>query len=45
MLKEESSSSCSKDRYEYEERTNQVTGNKEIEHRILATNFLRAVAC
>ena len=31
MPKEESSSVCSKDRYEYEEGTDEVIGNKEIE--------------
>ena len=28
MLKKESSSACGKDRYEYEEVTDEVTGNK-----------------
>ena len=31
VLKEESSSACSKDRYKYEERTDEISGNKEIE--------------
>ena len=31
LLKEESSSACGKNRYEYEERTDEVTENKEIE--------------
>ena len=31
VLKEESSRACDKDRYEYEEGTDEVTGNKEIE--------------
>ena len=31
MPKEESSSTCGKDRYEYEEGTDEITGNKEIE--------------
>ena len=31
MQKEESSSACGKDRYEYKKGTDEVTGNKEIE--------------
>ena len=31
VIEEQSSSACSKDRYEYEEGTDEVTGNKEIE--------------
>ena len=40
VLKDESSSAFGKDRYEYEEGTDEVTGNKEIEQRLLCTKTL-----
>ena len=53
VLKEERSSPCGKERYEYEEGTDEVTENRTSKHRyyrvrrhrILTTNLLRTVAC
>ncbi len=44
VLKEENSSACSKDWYEYEEGTDKVTGNKEIEQAITEISVFEDIA-